>query len=110
MLPYGCTDEPAVPEVLRSMKGNKMNELGGYIGRFLNVDLARDELTDELPAESLLRSYIGGYGLGARILYERMPAGADALGPDNLLGFVTGPLTGTPAIMGCRYCTVAGPT
>ena len=84
-----------------------MNELGGYIGRFLNVDLSRGELADELPAESLLRTFLGGYGLGARILYERMPTGADAMGPDNLLGFVTGPLTGTPAIMGSRYCAVA---
>ena len=43
------------------------------------------------------RDFLGGYGLGARILYERMPAGADPLGPDNMLGSVTGPFTGTPA-------------
>ncbi len=49
---------------------------------------------------------IGGYGLGARILYERMPAGVDPLGPDNLLGFVTGPLTGTPAICSGRFTVV----
>ena len=84
-----------------------MTELGGYVGRFLNVDLSRGELSDERPGESLLRAFIGGYGLGVRVLYERMPAGADPLGADNILGLVTGPLTGTPALMASRYCAVA---
>ncbi len=83
-----------------------MVELGGYVGRLLHVDLGRGELTAERPDEALLRSFIGGYGLGARILYECMPAGADPLGPDNILGFVTGPLTGTPALLSGRFCVV----
>jgi aldehyde:ferredoxin oxidoreductase len=35
-----------------------------------------------------------------------MPAGADPLGPDNILGLLTGPLTGTPAIIGSRFVAV----
>jgi aldehyde:ferredoxin oxidoreductase len=89
-------------------KGDKvMTELGGYVGRFLRVDLSQGTLTDERPDEGLLRAFIGGYGLGARMLYERMPANADPLGADNILGLITGPLTGTPAIMASRYCAVA---
>ena len=84
-----------------------MSELGGYVGRFLNVDLSSGELSDEVPDEALLRDFVGGYGLGARVLYERMDPGADPLGPDNILGFVTGPLTGTNALMASRYCAVA---
>ena len=84
-----------------------MTEPGGYVGRFLNIDLSQGKLADERPGESLLRAFIGGYGLGARMLYERMPAGADPLGPDNMLGLITGPLTGTPAVMASRYCAVA---
>jgi len=84
-----------------------MTEPGGYVGRFLNIDLSQGKLADERPDESLLRAFIGGYGLGARMLYERMPAGADPLGPDNMLGLITGPLTGTPAVMASRYCAVA---
>jgi aldehyde:ferredoxin oxidoreductase len=84
-----------------------MNELGGYVGRFLNIDLNNGTLTDEIPDEALLRDYIGGYGLGARVLYDRVPPGADPLGPENVLGFVTGPLTGTNAVMASRYCAVA---
>ena len=67
-----------------------MTALGGYVGRFLNVDLSVGELTDEVPDEALLREFIGGYGLGARVLYERMAPGADPLGPVNILGLVTG--------------------
>jgi aldehyde:ferredoxin oxidoreductase len=81
-------------------------DTGGYMGKLLHVDLTRSDLSHEQPGETLLRQFIGGYGLGARIVYERMPAGADPLGPDNILGLVTGPLTGTPALIGSRYCAV----
>jgi aldehyde:ferredoxin oxidoreductase len=36
-----------------------------------------------------------------------LPVGADPLGPDNILGFLTGSLTGTPAIIGSRFVVVA---
>jgi len=67
--------------------------LGGYAGKFLWVDLSTGELRGEIPQESLLRDFVGGYGVGARVLYDEIPAGADPLGPDNLLAFLTGPLT-----------------
>jgi len=49
---------------------------------------------------------MGGYGIGARILYERMKPHVDPLGPDNMLGFVTGPLTGTPTMCSGRFGVV----
>jgi len=76
---------------------------GGYMGKVLFVDLSKGELKDETLDEKLCRDFIGGYGLGARIIYSRQKAGVDPLGPENYLGLVTGPLTGTPALMGCRY-------
>lgn len=79
---------------------------GGYVGKILNVDLATGALKDEPLPEALLRDYLGGYGLGARLLYERIPAGADPLGPQNVLGFLTGPLTGTGALIGSRFVVV----
>src|SRR4030042_1578074 len=57
--------------------------------------------------EKLGRQFIGGYGIGARVIFSEQDAGVDPLGPDNMLGFLTGPLTGTQAISGTRY-TVAG--
>ncbi|MCU0561291.1 MAG: aldehyde ferredoxin oxidoreductase family protein [Desulfobacterales bacterium] len=79
----------------------------GFMGKLLNVDLAGGRLTEEPLDETLCRDYVGGYGLGARLLYERIPKGADPLGPQNVLGILTGPLTGTAAIIGSRFVAVA---
>jgi aldehyde:ferredoxin oxidoreductase len=75
----------------------------GYMGKILNVDLSSGEIVEELLAEDLCRDFIGGYGIGAKILYDRMRPGAGPLGPENILGFMTGPFTGTPALLGSRY-------
>ena len=78
----------------------------GYMGKILWVDLGSGEIQDEAIEEKVYRDYLGGYGLGARILFDRQKPGADPLGPDNILGFVTGILTGTPAMGGSRYVVV----
>lgn len=80
--------------------------LGGYMGKLLWVNLSDGSLQEKVPDEALLRDFVGGYGLAARLLYERMPAKADPLGPDNILGFTTGPLTGTPAPTGTRWTAI----
>jgi aldehyde:ferredoxin oxidoreductase len=78
----------------------------GYMGKILNVDLSTGRMHDEALDESLCRDFLGGYGIGAKLLYDRMAPGVDALGPDNLLGFFTGPLTGSPSIEGNRFVVV----
>jgi aldehyde:ferredoxin oxidoreductase len=78
----------------------------GFVGKMLWVDLSRSELKDEVLEEKLGRDYLGGYGLGARILFSRQKAGVDPLGPDNILGFITGVLTGTAALGGSRFVVV----
>ncbi len=78
----------------------------GYMGRILEVDLSTGELSDTKLDEALCRDFIGGYGIGARLLYKRIPAGADPLGPENMLGILTGPLTGTAALIGSRFVAV----
>jgi len=79
----------------------------GYMGKILRVNLSTGELRIEQPDERLYRDYIGGYGIGARLLYSEMSPGADPLGPANILGFATGPLTGTAALFGNRYTVFA---
>jgi len=56
--------------------------------------------------EKMGREFLGGYGLGAKILFDRQKAGVDPLGPDAILGMVTGVLTGTDAMGGSRYVMV----
>lgn len=80
---------------------------GGYMGKLLWVNLSTGEIKIETFEESFCRSFIGGYGFGARLLYSRQKAGVDALSPENTLGLITGPLTGTPATFGSRYVAVA---
>lgn len=80
--------------------------LGGYMNQFLWVDLSAGTMRSEVPDASLLRDFIGGYGVGARLLYSHIKPGSDPLGPGNILGFVTGPLTGSPAPTGTRWMMV----
>ncbi|HWO93965.1 MAG TPA: aldehyde ferredoxin oxidoreductase family protein [Dehalococcoidia bacterium] len=73
-----------------------------YNGKILNVNLSTGEISTEHLDDSFYRTYLGGYGMGSRLLFDRIPAGADALGPDNILGFFPGLLTGTP-LFGSRF-------
>jgi aldehyde:ferredoxin oxidoreductase len=78
----------------------------GYMGKLLFVDLSTGDIKIEKPDDVTYHDYVGGYGIGARVLYDRQKAGVDPMGPENTLGFITGPLTGTPATFGCRYVVV----
>ena len=75
----------------------------GYAGKILFVDLTNGTIAEETPEESFYRSCVGGTGLGARVLMDRMKPGADPLGPDNMLAFATGPLTATGVYGGGRF-------
>ena len=79
---------------------------GGYTGRVLTVDLTTGAIKEESPSEDMYHDFIGGTGLGVRILYERMKPKSDPLGPGNILGFVTGPLTGTTVPGSGRFTVV----
>jgi aldehyde:ferredoxin oxidoreductase len=76
---------------------------GGYMGKIAFVDLTQGSVRTEEMSDEVARGFIGGYGIGARVLFERIPRGADPLGPGNVLGFAAGPLTGTRAPTGGRY-------
>jgi len=77
----------------------------GYNGKVMFVDLSSGSIKEESLPEQVYRDFIGGQGLGVRILYERMKPKIDPLGPDNMLGFLVGPLTGT-GIHGARFQVV----
>jgi aldehyde:ferredoxin oxidoreductase len=81
--------------------------LGGNLGKILYVDLERGLLTKAYISSELYQMFIGGYGLGARLIYDLMPPQKDPLGPENILGFLTGPLTGTPAPTATRFTVLA---
>lgn len=69
--------------------------MNGAWGRILEVDLTNGQLNIKEWEEKLLQTYVGASGLGAKILYEETGPGTDPLSPENVLIFITGPLTGT---------------
>ena len=75
----------------------------GYWGRILNVDLAEGTLQYQDLPEEFYAKYLGGVGLAARILYDRIRPGIHPLGPENILGFVPGLLTDTGTLFSGRF-------
>ena len=68
----------------------------GYWDRILHVDLTTRTTRVEALGEEFWRRHLGGRALIAHYLLTEVPVGADPLGPDNVLVFAAGVLTGTP--------------
>lgn len=77
--------------------------LGGYMGKILWVDLSTRKLTEEHLSNETCLQYLGGTGLGMRVIYDNQKSGTDPLSPDSIVGVGTGPLTGSPAVIGSRF-------
>ncbi len=67
----------------------------GVYGRLLEIDLTRGKAEDLPISDEMFEKYLGGRGLGARLLFDMLPATTGPLSPENVLIFLTGPLTGT---------------
>ncbi|MEI6314763.1 MAG: aldehyde ferredoxin oxidoreductase N-terminal domain-containing protein, partial [Syntrophus sp. (in: bacteria)] len=78
----------------------------GYMGKILWVDLTAKEFREETIPGEIYEKYLSGTGLAAWLLSEHIPAGADPLGPENILGFVSGLLTGTGSLFTGRWMVV----
>ncbi len=78
----------------------------GYMGKLLFVDLTNGQWHDEELSEGMARKFVGGYGIGARVMMERVKPGVDPLGPDNMFGIGTGPLTLSGVYSTCRFATM----
>ncbi|RLE70878.1 MAG: aldehyde ferredoxin oxidoreductase, partial [Thermoprotei archaeon] len=82
-------------------------EWKGYVGRLLYVDLSEEKLSDRELAEEEVEMYIGGIGLAAKIVCEEVNPRVDPFAPENVLVFMTGPLTGTLVPTSGRYVVAA---
>ena len=79
----------------------------GFSGKILVVDLNSADIKEEQLPEKMYRDFLGGAGLGVRLLMERQDGGADPLGPDNILGFMPGIFGGTLVPSGSRLTVVS---
>jgi len=64
----------------------------------LEVDLSTGKIRKVESDPKLVELYLGGLGTNAKILWDEVPAEADAFSPDNILVIAAGLLDGTPAI------------
>jgi aldehyde:ferredoxin oxidoreductase len=79
----------------------------GWIGKLLRVNLTDGSIkTEDLNMDDA-KKYLGGRGLGSKILYDEIDPGIDPLGSENKLIFMTGPVTGTFATCAGRFNVVA---
>jgi len=84
-----------------------MSGTGGHHGVLLRVRL--DDGTSERVeiAPAILRRYLGGVGLGTRLLLDEGRATTDPLAPDAPFVVVTSPLVGTPLTTSAKFAVVA---
>ncbi|MDK2918702.1 MAG: aldehyde:ferredoxin oxidoreductase [Candidatus Petromonas sp.] len=78
----------------------------GYTGKILRVDLKEKSCKVEKLDLEKAKKYLGGRGLGTKILSEEVDPTIDALSPENKMIIISGPLTGTPTPTGGRYMVV----
>src|SRR4030067_2135842 len=81
--------------------------------KLLRINLSNRKVTEEPIAESILKDFIGGRGLGVNHLYRELLPDTDPLGEHNKLMLITGPLAGTSAQavsrwMGCTKTPLTG--
>ena len=74
--------------------------LNGYAGNIARINLTEGAISVQELEEAIAKKYLGGKGLGAYLLYNHLKPHTDPYDPQNILIFITGPLTGTsfPAV------------
>ena len=84
-----------------------MSTVPGYHGRYLRIDLS-ERTSREVPwPDGVLRSFLGGGGLGAWALRHETPDGVDPLSPESPLVFVFSPLVGSPLTTSAKFAVLA---
>jgi aldehyde:ferredoxin oxidoreductase len=80
--------------------------MNGYTNKILVVDLTNKSVR-MISTQEYIGRFVGGRGIGVKLAYELMPEGVNPLKPENVLVFMTGPLTGTLAPSSGRIDVIA---
>ncbi len=81
--------------------------MGTHRGKLLDINLSTGAVKTTKIEEDVLRKYIGGSGLAAKLMFDRVLPDVDPLSPDNILFFLTGPTSGTNIPGGARFSVCA---
>ena len=83
-----------------------MKTIAGTSNRIIELDLSTGRVTDFQVSDDDRQRYLGGKGLGLKLLYERLERGIDPLGEENILAFMMGVLMGTGAPCTGRFSAI----
>lgn len=75
----------------------------GYLGKILWVDLSEGCTREEPLDEKIYLQFMGGYGIAAKLIFDRQPAGLDAFDPNNIIAIMSGLLTNGKALFNGRW-------
>jgi aldehyde:ferredoxin oxidoreductase len=79
----------------------------GYHGNYLRIDVSSGRAERVPLSDAVLRQYLGGSGLGARLLLDEGGAAADPLSPEAPLIFAFSPLVGSPLTTSAKFAVVS---
>ncbi|MFX1259976.1 MAG: aldehyde ferredoxin oxidoreductase family protein [Promethearchaeota archaeon] len=75
----------------------------GYSQVRLDVDLTNGTIKESKLSDEFCRDYIGGYGFGAKVLWDELKPGIDPLGPENVFVYAHGPFPTTILPTSSKY-------
>ena len=81
--------------------------LFGYHGKYLRVDVSTEQAESIALEEVTLRHYLGGSGLGVKLLLDEMTAEIEPLAPEAAIAFVFSPLVGSPLTTSAKFAVVS---
>ena len=79
----------------------------GYVGKYVIIDLTARTCETRDFDDGILKNFVGGPALGAKILYDEMPAKTPWDAPESLIGFISAPTNGAGPLIGARYTVVS---
>lgn len=77
-----------------------------YANKILRINLETQEIREEPLDFEIVQKYLGGRGLGVKILYDELQPKIDPLSSANKIAVMTGPMTGTISPTSSRWCMV----
>jgi len=83
-----------------------MQQIIGTNNLILEIDLTKKSFKKSAISYKDRKMYLGGKGLGLKLLYDRMKPGVDPLGEDNMIAFMMGVIMGTTAPCSGRFAAV----
>jgi len=82
-------------------------KIRGFIGKYVSIDLTTQTFEARDFEEDTLKNFPGGPALGAKMLYDQMPAKTPWDAPESIIGFVSGPCNGAGPLLAGRYTVVS---